>query len=87
LSIPTQTHFLVNSPGSLSADYADFAGGFVLLPVSEAATLALGEYTLELNDKSRRQVKVERRYKKVKQQGRAYVSFWVTVLPPAAAQH
>lgn len=87
LSIPTQTHFLVNSPGRVSADYADFAGGFVLVPASEAATLPLGEYTLELIDKSRRQVNVERRYKPVKHQGHPHVSFWVTLLRPDASQH
>ncbi len=86
LSIPTQTHFLVNLPGSLSAAYTNFAAGFVLVPAS-AANLPLGQYTLELADKSRQPVTVERRYKQVMHRGRQCISFWVTALPPDAAQH
>ena len=81
LSVPTQTHFLVNPLGGLKNDYANYAGGFVLVPSTDAIKVTLGEYVLELADKSKRIIRVERRYKTLQHQGRNCLSFWVAVLP------
>ncbi|GAB4460698.1 MAG: hypothetical protein Kow0031_40130 [Anaerolineae bacterium] len=86
LSVPTQTHFLVNQPGSPVGPYSDFVSGFVLVPIDQTPPLSPGEYSLELSDKSRRLIKIERRYRQVKHRGRECVSYWVSVLP-APARH
>ena len=79
LSIPTQTHFLVNPSGGLKPEYASHAGGFVLVASTEAESLKSGEYILELVDKGKKTIHVERRYKALKYGGRPCVSFWVKV--------
>jgi hypothetical protein len=80
LTIPSQTHFLVNPTGHFRLDYEDYAGGFILLTPEDAKNLSLTEYTLELANKHKRTIRVERRYKQIKRKGEARVTFWVKVV-------
>jgi hypothetical protein len=43
-------------------------------------TISLAEYTLELADKSKRTIRIERRYKKMKHKGQERISFWVKIV-------
>jgi hypothetical protein len=45
-----------------------------------AAEISLTQYTLELADKTRKTIQVERRYKKMKYRGEERISFWVKVV-------
>jgi|GEM_PF-1466800 len=81
LTIPSQTHFLINPTGTFShLDYEDHVGGFILLKPDDADTVALTGYTLELANKSKKQITVQRRYKKITHQGQPRVSFWVILV-------
>ena len=80
LTIPHQTHFVINPTGSFNFDYEDHLGGFVLVKPEDAAKVSFTEYTLELASKSKKTIRVERRYKKIKHQGEERVSFWVKVV-------
>ncbi len=80
LTIPGQTHFLINPSGNIRSDYEEHAGGFILLSPEDAENLALTEYTLELVNKHKRTIHVERRYKNIQHKGEARVSFWVKVV-------
>ncbi len=81
LAIPRQTHFIINPTGKLHHNYEDYLGGFILVQLPDVDKISLAQYTLELADKSKKAVQIERRYKKVKHQGQPRVSFWVRVLP------
>lgn len=78
LAVPTLTHFLVNRPGELFTDYADYAGGFILVRPEDADKLELVDYTLELAEKKRISITVVRPYKKLERAGELRVSFWIT---------
>ncbi len=81
LTIPHQTHFIINPTGGLQFDYDDHLGGFILLAPDDAEKVSVStEYTLELASKSKKTVRIERRYKKIKRQGKARISFWVKVI-------
>lgn len=80
LTIPGQTHFLVNPTGRFRPDYEDYAAGFILLTPAEAKHLSLTEYTLELANKQKRTIRVEHRYKQLERNGEARVTFWVKVI-------
>ena len=80
LAIPTQTHFFINPAGKLNLNHKDYAAGFILLAQKDAETLSLDEYTLELSDKSKKKILVERRYKTVKRRKETKISFWVKVI-------
>ncbi len=80
LTIPRDLYFIINPTGSLHLDYEDYLGGFVLVTPDDAEKIALTDYILELDDKSKKTVQVERRYKKTKHQGKNHVSFWVKVV-------
>lgn len=77
LTIPTQTHFVINPTGSLRFDYEDYLGGFILLSPADAEKISLSEYTLELVNKSKRKIRIERRYRKFRRDGQERISFWV----------
>lgn len=78
LSIPTQTHFLVNPTGNLKIDYQEYAAGFILILPENAKNVTLGSnYTLQLTDKRKKEIRIERKYKDTKHHGKAYHSFWV----------
>ncbi len=78
LTVPTQTHFVINPTGNLRFDYDDYLGGFILLTPGDAEKISLAdEYTLELAGKTRKNIRVERRYKEVQHKGEKRVSFWV----------
>lgn len=80
LTIPGETHFVINPTGSFNLDYEDHLGGFILLSPHDADKISLTEYTLEMVDKSKKTIRVERRYKEVKHKGQIRVSFWVKVI-------
>jgi hypothetical protein len=80
LTIPHQTHFVINPTGSFKLDYEDHLGGFVLVKPEDAEKIAMTEYTLELASKSRKTIRVERRYKQIDHKGKERVSFWVKVV-------
>lgn len=80
LSIPTQTHFFINPTGKIQSDYSDYAAGFILLSPEDAAKMSLADYTLELSDKTKQNIRVERQYKKIKHNGFPRISFWVKVI-------
>jgi hypothetical protein len=80
LTIPTQTHFAINPTGSLHFDYEDYLGGFILLTPDDAKKISLTEYTLELTNKHRKNIRVERRYKNINRKDEQLVSFWVKVI-------
>ena len=82
LTIPRQTHFIINPTGNFKLDYENHAGGFILLTPEDAKNLSLADYTLELASKSKKSIRVERRYKKIKHQGQPRISFWVKVVDP-----
>ncbi len=81
LAIPTQTHFIVNPTGGLHMDYQDHLGGFILLKPDDAGKIETVGYTLELADKSKKQITVERRYKEVTHKGEPRISFWIKGKP------
>lgn len=80
LSIPRETHFIINPTGSLQPDYDTYLAGFILLTLADAEKISLTEYTLELADQTRKRIRVERRYHKIKYTGQERVSFWVKVV-------
>ncbi len=80
LTIPSQTHFFMNPTGKLRFDYEEHLSGFVLLAPAEADKIEMIEYTLELFNKHRRPIRVERRYKQIKHKGQHRISFWVQVI-------
>lgn len=51
-----------------------------MLKPEDADTLILDTYTLELADKYKMKVLVERRYKKVNHNGNPRISFWIKVV-------
>ncbi len=65
LTIPQQTHFVINPTKQINFDYDDYLGGFILLSPTDAEKISLSDYTLELANKHRRLIWVERRYKEV----------------------
>ncbi|RME97840.1 MAG: hypothetical protein D6768_18745 [Chloroflexi bacterium] len=82
LSIPTQTHFLVNPSGNFKADYREYAAGFILILPENAKNVTLGgTYTLQFADKRKKEIRIERKYKNTKHRGKTYHSFWVKITP------
>jgi hypothetical protein len=80
LSIPHRTHFVINPTGKLNFDYDNYLGGFILLSPDDAKRIQIaGEYTLELAGKDKKLIHIERRYKKIKRQGKEQISFWVKI--------
>ena len=77
LTIPREIYLIINPSGGFERDYENFLGGFIMVPLIEAATIGLDEYILELADKRKKTIQVERRYKQVKRKGEMWVSFWV----------
>lgn len=80
LSLPRQTHFIINPTGNFQPNYQEHAGGFILLTPEDAETITLSEYTLQLASKSKKPIRVERRYKKINHKGQPRVSFWVKLI-------
>ena len=80
LTIPRETHFALNPTGGFRLDYKTHLGGFILLTPADADKISLTEYILELSDKSKKAIRVERRYKNMKHRGEPRVSFWVKVV-------
>lgn len=80
LTIPHQTHFIIVPPGGFADDYEAHLGGFILLTPADAAKISLVEYTLELADKTKKNIRVERHYKEINHHGEKRVSFWVKVI-------
>jgi len=85
LTIPRDLYFIINPTGSLHLDYEDYLGGFVLVTPDDAEKIALIDYILEFEDKSKKTVHVERRYKKTKRQGKVRISIWVNVIKSETA--
>ena len=79
LTIPRQTHFIVVPPAGIRPDYEAHLGGFILVNPADADQVSLTEYTLELADKTKKTILVERRYKEMRHKGEPRVSFWVKV--------
>jgi hypothetical protein len=79
LTIPRQTHFIIVPSGGFPHDYEAYLSGFILLTPADAEKISRTEYTLELADKSKKLIQVERRYKTIKHQGQERISFWVKV--------
>ena len=80
LTIPRDLYFVINPTGSLHLDYEDYLGGFILVRPDEAEKILLTDYVLELADKSKKSIRVERRYKKTRHSGKDRISFWVRVV-------
>jgi hypothetical protein len=80
LTIPRPAHFMIVPPGSLRPDYETYLAGFILLTPADVAKISLAEYTLELADKTKKSIRIERRYKKIKHKGEERISFWVKVI-------
>ncbi len=80
LVIPNDIHFIINPTGKLLANYTEQAGGFILLSPEDADKLALIDYTLELSDKGKATIRVERRHKEVQHNNNTYISFWAKVI-------
>ena len=80
LTIPRDLYFILNSGGSFRLDYEDYLGGFILVPPGDAKKISLTEYTLELGDKRKKKIQVERRYKKSDFKGQERISYWVKVV-------
>ena len=80
LTIPREIYLIINPTGGFARDYESHLGGFIMVPPVEAAAIGLDEYTLELADKRKKIIRVERRYKQVKRKGENWVSFWVKIV-------
>jgi len=80
LTIPRDLYFVLNPTGKFHLDYEEYLGGFILVPLGDVEKVALDEYILELSDKSKRTIQVERRYKKSNFQGEDHISYWVKVV-------
>jgi hypothetical protein len=80
LTIPRQTHFIIVPAEGVRPDYEAHQGGFILLAPTDADKIFLADYTLELADKSKKNIRIERRYKKIKHKGEIRISFWVKVV-------
>lgn len=84
LTIPTQTHFVINPTGNFRFDYDDYLGGFILLQPDDAEKIALAEYTIELASKTKKHIRIERRYKEITHKGEKRISFWVKAVTKQA---
>lgn len=82
LSIPTQTHFLINPTGKFRADYREYVAGFILILPEHTKNVTLGNYTLEFADKRKIEIQIERAYKNTQHRGQEYRSFWVKINVP-----
>jgi len=81
LTIPSSTHFVINPTGKLNFNFDDYLAGFVLVEPDAADKIEPGtEYTLELHNKAKLPVQIDRRYKQIEHQGQPRISFWVTVV-------
>jgi hypothetical protein len=80
LAIPGEIYFLTNPTHTLHPNYDSYLSGFILLTHVDAGKISLAEYTLELADKTKKTIRVERRYKKTKRKGEEFISFWVKVI-------
>lgn len=80
LTVPRQIHFIIVPSGGLLDDYEAHLSGFILLTLTDAEKISQTDYTLELADKSKKMIQVERRYKKMKHKGEERISFWVKVV-------
>jgi len=80
LTIPSETHFFVNPTGRFRLDYEEHLGGFIVIRPADEEKISLREYTLELANKHKRLIRVERRYKRIKRNGKARISYWVRVI-------
>lgn len=80
LAIPRDLYFLLNPTGRLHLAYEDYLGGFILVAPGDGEKIALEQYTLELGDRRKWTIQVERRYKKSSRQGQEHLSFWVKVV-------
>lgn len=80
LTIPHQSHFVMNPTGNLRVKYQDHAGGFILVKPEDADAINLTDYILELVNKHHRLIQVERRYKRMDHNGEPRVSFWVRLI-------
>lgn len=80
LAVPTEVHFIINPASILHPNYDLYLSGFILLTPAEAEKISLAEYTLELADKTKKTIRVERRYKQMKHKGADFISFWVKVV-------
>jgi hypothetical protein len=80
LTIPGEMYMIINPTGGFARDYESLLGGFIMVPLANAAAIGLNEYVLELADKRKKTIQVERRYKQVKRKGENWVSFWVKVV-------
>jgi hypothetical protein len=80
LTIPRPAHFIIVPPDGLRSDYEAHLSGFILLTPTDADKISVAEYILELADKTKKSIRVERRYKKMKHKGEERISFWVKVV-------
>jgi hypothetical protein len=80
LTLPAETHFYLNPTGKLRFAYEDYLAGFILLAPTDEANISLGDYTLELANKSKKAIRIERRYKQIEHRGRPRVSYWIKVI-------
>jgi hypothetical protein len=80
LAIPRDLYFLLNPTGRLRLDYEEYLGGFILVAAGDEEKISMDQYTLELSNKRKRTIQVERRYKKSNVQGKNQISFWVKVV-------
>lgn len=80
LTIPHQTHFFMNPTGKLRFDYEAHLGGFILVAPADEAKISLRTYTLEMVNKRKRPIQIERRYKEIEHQGTPRISYWVKVI-------
>jgi hypothetical protein len=81
LAVPNQTHFFVNPTGKVQTDYSNYIAGFILLAPEDARQLNPETYTLELADKTKLPVQIERRYRETNRNGQPRISFYVKIAP------
>jgi hypothetical protein len=79
LTIPRELYFVINPGSDFKRDYEAHLGGFIYVPLTDATSLTLDEYTLELADKTKKVIRIEHRYKQNKRRGQLWLSFWVKV--------
>ncbi len=81
ITLPTDLYFLMNPTGRLRSNQDEHLAGFILISPEDEDKIDLAEYTLELVNKHRKNIRIQRRYKRIKHKGIARISYWVQIAP------
>ncbi len=80
LTIPEDSHLMTTLARLFHFNHQKEISGFILLPLKEAETITLTDYTLQLANDGMKTIRIERRYKKINHRGEERISFWVKAI-------